>query len=136
MKTIIKAALSLFVCALFALPQVSMAGKPAADEPCKFPEDTKTACTTDLRIAYNTIKENEGAFKSENDFVGLTCKVASSELKMTQNKAADAETKLAASVNKVQDLFDQRKLEINIDTLEIKEDLEVARACAYKESIK
>jgi len=136
MKTTTTAAL-LLLSAIVFLPQASMAGKP--DKPPK-PEpvdcvdfvDLGSACSVDLLRAHTTLGDYKDAFKSEKDFVGLRCKVVSSEVKMSQDKPADAFIKLEASFEKIWTLVSQRKLDASAASI-IAGDVAAARDCAEAE---
>ena len=132
MKTSIKAAIVLLSGTIF-FSQASLAGRPDNKPP---PKDNcvdfvllGTACTDLLAYAHNTLSGNQDDFKNEKDFFGLSCKVVSSEIKMLEDKPADAFLKLEASFEKVWTLVSQRKLEKTAAYM-IANDIAAARDCA------
>lgn len=133
MKTTMKAAILLLSGCIF-FSQASLAGKP--DKPpkpapvdCVEFVDLGSACTYKLNQAHMTLGVYKDAFKSDKDFVGLRCKVVQSEVKMSEDKPADAFVKLDDSYNKIWILVSQRKLDKSAAAL-IADDIGVARDCA------
>jgi len=129
MKTTMKAAI-LLLSGTILLSQASLAGKPGPKpepEPCTF-QAVAEACGSELLLAYQTL--DPAAFKNARDYAGLTCKVAASDVKISQDKPADAEQKLSASVVKIETLFTQRKIDTYEAASDMAEAMEDARACA------
>jgi hypothetical protein len=136
MKTTTTAAILLLSGAIF-FSQASLAGKPdKGDKPPKpdpvdcvdFPV-TYSVCTDKLAYAHMTLGTYEGDFKNAKDFIGLRCKVVNSEIKMSEDKPADALLKLEASFEKVWTLVSQRKLKKTAAYM-IADDIAAARDCA------
>jgi len=130
-----KAAILLLSGTIF-LSQASLAGKPDNKPPPKDACDfhaVATACATELMIADRTLRLNESEFKNSRDFGGLTCKVSASDLKISQDKFADAELKLSNSAIKIQTLFAQGKIKSYEAASDMAEAMEDARACAEAE---
>lgn len=140
MKITITAALSLLLSAIIVLPQIALAGKPPkpAPEDCDFPiYATIPACHDEMVAAYSTLEVFRTSFVSNNadkSYFGLRCKVAFSETKMSQDKPADAERKLADSVIKIDTLLQQRKIDSAEAAAEMGASMELARSCAYSEA--
>lgn len=120
MKTITKAALSLFVCALFALPQVSLAKKPDRN-PSAVPKDCPATalsrCAVELNAAYDLIgilAGNTGTvFLSKNgdqNAAGLQCKVSGADIKLAQDKVDEASFLLYKAKEKIWSLVGQGKM--------------------------
>lgn len=139
MKTIIKAALSLFVCALFALPQVSLAGKPDDRNPSAVPKECPptalSRCADELNAAYDLIgvlAKNAGmVFLSRNadqDAAGLQCKVSGADIKLAQDKVDEASYLLYKAKEKIWSLVGQGKM---IDA-GIEDAIVVAETCINK----
>jgi len=136
MKTTTTAAL-LLMSAIVFLPQASLAGdkaKPPKLDPIDCPFKARaTACTDKLEDAHDILGMFSGNFVSKNadkDFFGLRCKVAFSEIKMKQDKPADAELKLYDSVVKIRTLYNQGKIDDYQASEDMAEAMEEARACA------
>ena len=133
MKTLMKAALLLSVSFFFS--QASLAGgKPDKDVPptkavCEF-QAVATECASQLKLAYDMLVAYEAAFKNARDHASLTCKVAASDVKISEGKPADAELKLSDSVTKIYTLFSQGKIDDADVTMDLAEAMEGARACA------
>lgn len=132
MKTTMKAAI-LLLSGTILFSQASLAGKPDNKPP---PKDTCTfqekadVCASELLLAYDTLVVNADAFKSSRDFGGLTCKVAASDVKISQDKPADAELKLSDSVVKIETLYTQGKIDTYEAAMDMASAMEDARACA------
>lgn len=132
MKTTVKAAILLLSGTIF-FSQASFAGKPDNKPP---PKDTCTfqkqaaACASELLLAYDALVVNADAFKSSRDFGSLTCKVAASDVKISQDKPADAELKLSDSVVKIGTLYTQGKIDTYEAAMDMEDAMEEARACA------
>ena len=136
MKTTMKAAILLLGGTLF-FSQAGLAGKPDNKPPPKDPCDflaVATACATELETADLTLRVNEFEFKSSRDFGSLVCKVSASDLKISQDKPADAELKLSDSVVKINTLFTQGKISSYEAAMDMAEAMEDARACAEAEA--
>jgi hypothetical protein len=104
-----KAAILLLSGTIF-FSQASFAGKPDNKPP---PKDT---CTF----------QKQGS----RDFGSLTCKVAASDVKISQDKPADAELKLSDSVVKIGTLYTQGKIDTYEAAMDMEDAMEEARACA------
>ena len=132
MKTTTTAAILLLSGAIF-FSQASLAGKPDNKPPskdnCVDFVPLYSGCTDELAYAHMTLDTYQGAFKNDKDFVGLSCKVVSSEIKMSEDKPADALLKLEASFEKVWTLVSQRKLKKTAAYM-IATDIAAARDCA------
>jgi hypothetical protein len=133
MKTTTTAAILLLSGTIF-FSQASLAGnpnKPPKPDPvdCVDFVELDSACTDKLAYAHMTLGVYEGDFKNAKDFVGLRCKVVSSEVKMSQDKPADALVTLEASFEKVWTLVSQRKLKKTAAYM-IADDIAAARDCA------
>ena len=132
MKTTVKAAILLLSGTIF-FSQASFAGKPDNKPP---PKDTCTfqkqaaACASEFLLAYEALVVNADAFKSSRDFGSLTCKVAASDVKISQDKPADAELKLSDSVVKIGTLYTQGKIDTYEAAMDMEDAMEEARACA------
>jgi hypothetical protein len=130
MKTTVKAAILLLSGTIF-FSQASFAGKPDNKPPpkdtCTFQEQA-AACASELLLAYEAL--NADAFKSSRDFGSLTCKVAASDVKISQDKPADAELKLSDSVVKIGTLYTQGKIDTYEAAMDMEDAMEEARACA------
>jgi hypothetical protein len=134
MKTTVKAAILLLSGTIF-FSQASFAGKPDNKPPpkdtCTFQEQAQAAaCASELLLAYGALVVNADAFKSSRDFGSLTCKVAASDVKISQDKPADAELKLSDSVVKIGTLYTQGKIDTYEAAMDMEDAMEEARACA------
>ena len=134
MKTVMKAALLLSVSFFFS--QASLAGGngngPDKDVPppkgdCTF-QAVATECASLLKLAYEMLDPR--VFKNDRDYAGLTCKVAASDVKIAEDKPADAELKLSDSVMKIETLASQGKILDYDAAMAMAEAMEDARACA------
>jgi hypothetical protein len=132
MKTTVKAAILLLSGTIF-FSQASFAGKPDNKPPpkdtCTFQEQA-AACASEFLLAYEALVVNADAFKSSRDFGSLTCKVAASDVKISQDKPADAELKLSDSVVKIGTLYTQGKIDTYEAAMDMEDAMEEARACA------
>ena len=132
MKTTVKAAILLLSGTIF-FSQASFAGKPDNKPPpkdtCTFQEQA-AACASEFLLAYEALVVNADAFKSSRDFGSLTCKVAASHVKISQDKPADAELKLSDSVVKIGTLYTQGKIDTYEAAMDMEDAMEEARACA------
>jgi len=121
--------------------QASLAGPPGATDCPLAASDPVHACTTELISTYFLLAEKyaDDAFTSKNNatsnFFSLRCKVAFSEVKMSEDKPANAAKKLYASWIKVQDLDNQDKLE-SVAAAELASSFYEAWACADAEANK
>ena len=117
MKTKTTAALSLLLCAAFALPTSALAGKPDRDpstKDCPF-VDLGTRCSAELDAAYaliDSLKDNDYVFTSRNgvqDAETLMCKVSGAEIKLAQDKDDEASYLLYKVMEKIWSLEGQGK---------------------------
>ena len=138
MKTTMKAAILLLSGAIF-FSQASLAGKgkpndkPPPKVECPF-DEAAIDCKDTLRPAYETL--NIDKFKSSRDYTALQCKVRDADLKISDGKFANAESKLSDAATKIDTLYRQGKIldaEGNPDlvaTLKMAGAIEDARLCA------
>jgi len=138
MKTTTKAAI-LLLSGTILFSQASFAGKPDNKPPpkpaCTF-QAVATACASELLLAYDMLVVYEDEFRKSRDFGGLTCKVAGSDVKISQDKPGDAERSLSDSVVKIETLFSQGKIDTYEAASDMAEAMEDARACAEAEANK
>jgi N-acetylmuramic acid 6-phosphate (MurNAc-6-P) etherase len=138
MKTTMKAAILLLGGTLF-FSQAGLAGKPDNKPPpkeeCSF-FAAATACTVELAHAYEMLVVNQSEFNKSRDYGALTCKVSASDIKISQDKPADAELKLSDSVVKINTLFTQGKISSYEAAMDMADAMEDARACAEAEANK
>ena len=119
MKTKTTAALSLLLCAAFALPTSALAGKGDRDpstKDCPF-ADLSTRCSVELNAAYyliDSLKTSTDVFKSRNgvqDAETLMCKISGAEIKLAQDKDDEASYLLYKVMEKIWSLEGQGKFE-------------------------
>jgi len=125
MKTTTMAALSLFLCAAFALPSAALAGKGGPNEDPDRDPSSKTCdfvavaprCVDKLQAAYGLIESlqtNEFVFTSRNgeqDAGTLMCKISGADIKLAQNKDDEASYLLYKVMEKIWSLEGQGKFE-------------------------
>ena len=120
MKTTTTAALSLLLCAMFALPQASLAAKPdrnPSEKDCPFA--TMSSCAAELAAAYdlvgalfanNEVVETFLSRNPERDSGTLQCKISGADIKLAQDKADEASYLMQVSIEKIWSLYSQGKL--------------------------
>jgi len=126
MKTKTTAALSLLLCAIFAIPSAALAGKGGPKEdPDRNPSEKdcanielNTSCSAELDATYALIggllAQDPAVFLSRNadrDAGTLQCKTSGAEIKLAQDyKEDEAWYLMETAMQKVEDLYAQGKL--------------------------
>jgi hypothetical protein len=126
MRTKTTAALTLLLCAVFAIPSAALAGKGGPKEdPNRDPSEKEcanvelsTACSDELNATYKLIgdllAQDPAVFLSRNaerDAGSLQCKTSGAEIKLNQDyKEDEAWYLMETAKQKVEDLFAQSKL--------------------------
>ena len=126
MKTKTTAALTLLLCAIFAIPSAALAGKGGPKEdPNRDPSEKEcanieltTSCSAELDATYELIgdllTQDPAVFLSRNadrDAGTLQCKTSGAEIKLNQDyKEDEAWYLMETAKQKVEDLYAQGKL--------------------------
>ena len=125
MKTKTTAALSLLLCAVFALPSAALAGKGGPKEDPNRDPSSKSCdfvavaprCLDELQAAYSLIESlqsNQYVFTSRNgeqDAGSLMCKISGADIKLAQYKDGEASYLLYMVMEKIWSLEGQGKFE-------------------------
>jgi len=147
MKTTMKAAVLLLSGTIF-FSQASLADRPDNKPPPKdgctlVVSNPDAACTTEIKNASIWLgnAKKVGVFDTkngDNNYLGLTCKLALSQDKMEQEKAEDAWNKLWAAAAKLKELTGSIKPKIDTSGIRgkvvkvLQSYLNKAESCAYK----